>query len=265
MMWARAAERIAAGGGVVELCARVTAIHLEGGRVARVTVGDGPSRRDVSGTDFIASMPLSEVVACLEPRAPDVVREAAAHLRYRDFLTVCVIVNRRDLFPDNWIYIHDPSVKVARIQNFKNWSESMSPDPERTSLGLEYFCNEGDALWTLPDADLLALARRELEAIGLAEPRDISDGCVFRVPKAYPVYDETYARHLAVVRQFIEGLTNLQMVGRNGLHRYNNQDHSMLTALYAVRNALGEPREDVWNVNTDSAFLENDAGEAREG
>src|SRR5262249_9118011 len=150
----------------------------------------------------------------------------------------CLIVNRAELFPDNWIYIHDPAVKVGRIQNFKNWSPEMVADQSKTSLGLEYFCTEGDALWGSTDAELGELARRELDRIGLAKYADIEDGCVFRVPKSYPMYDGEYATHLKVVRDFIEGLQNCHTIGRNGLHRYNNQDHSMLTGFYAARNLL---------------------------
>jgi protoporphyrinogen oxidase len=259
MMWERAAERIRDGGGSVELGTQVMAIQHAAGRVTGVRVSTPTGERVITGTDFIASMPISELIAGLEPKAPEVVGEAAARLRYRDFLTVCLIVSRRDLFPDNWIYVHETAVRVARIQNFKNWSPDMTPDPSKTTLGFEYFCSEGDALWSLPDAELLAIARAEIAAIGLARAEEVEDGCVFRVPKAYPLYDADYAGHLAVLRGFLNGFANCQMVGRNGLHRYNNQDHSMLTGLHAVRNALQGGTKDLWSVNTDPEYIEEAA------
>ncbi len=181
---------------------------------------------------------------------------AAGQLKYRDFLTVCLIVDKAELFADNWIYVHEPDVKVGRIQNFKNWSPAMVPDQSKTSLGLEYFCNEGDDLWCMSDAELIELGKRELEHIGLVEARTVEDGCVFRVPKSYPVYDSDYRQCLSTLKDFIAGLDNFQTVGRNGLHRYNNQDHAMLTGLYAARNlALGETN-DLWNVNVDQEYHE---------
>jgi hypothetical protein len=202
-------------------------------------------------------MPITDLVKRLDPPPEPEVLHAAERLSYRDFLTVCLIVNRPHLFPDNWIYVHDPEVTVARIQNFKNWSPFMVPDPAKSSLGLEYFCTENDVLWTTPDDQLVELARHEVERIGLARAADVEDGCVFRVPKAYPVYDPEYREHLARLREFVGGLANLQTVGRNGLHRYNNQDHAMMTAILAVRNlALGE-RHDLWSVNTDQEYHEH--------
>ncbi len=201
-------------------------------------------------------MPVTEFIQKLNPRPPADVLEASKKLTYRDFLTVCLIVNKRELFPDNWIYVHEPNVKVGRIQNFKNWSPHMVPDPEKTSLGLEYFCTEGDALWNTSDAELIELGKREIDRIGLASYADIEDGCVFRVPKAYPVYDTDYQDYLTTIRTFVDGLENFQTIGRNGLHRYNNQDHAMLTGMLAVRNmALGQ-RNDLWSVNTEQEYHE---------
>jgi hypothetical protein len=201
-------------------------------------------------------MPITEFVLRLDPPPPPEVAAAAKRLTYRDFLTVCLIVNRPDLFPDNWIYIQDPEVQVGRIQNFKNWSPDMVPEPSQSSLGLEYFCTEGDRLWSMPDADLIELAKRELELIGLARASDIADGCVFRVEKAYPVYDSDYQEYLEVMKDFVADLENFQTVGRNGLHRYNNQDHAMLTGMLAVRNVLEGERNDLWSVNADQEYLE---------
>ncbi len=201
-------------------------------------------------------MPITEFVLRLDPPPPAQVAAAAKRLTYRDFLTVCLIVNQPDLFPDNWIYIQDPEVQVGRIQNFKNWSPDMVPEPTKSSLGLEYFCTEGDQLWSMPDPELIELGKRELERIGLARASDIEDGCVFRVEKAYPVYDSDYQEYLEVVKDFVAGLENFQTVGRNGLHRYNNQDHAMLTGMLAVRNVLEGERNDLWSVNADQEYLE---------
>ena len=166
-----------------------------------------------------------------------------------------MIVGAPNLFPDNWIYVHTPRVHVGRIQNFKNWSAAMLPDATRTSLGMEYFVNEGDALWNMPDPQLIELATTELELIGLARAPQVVDGAVKRMPKAYPVYDATYRANVGIVRGYLDAFDNLQTVGRNGMHKYNNQDHSMMTALLAARNILGASH-DVWAVNTDMEYQE---------
>jgi protoporphyrinogen oxidase len=181
--------------------------------------------------------------------------DAANKLGYRDFLTVSLIVNKPDLFKDNWIYIHDPSVKVGRIQNFKNWSPHMVPDPQKTCLGLEYFCFEGDGLWNMPDKELIALGTKEVAELGLVAEGDVEDGAVVRMPKAYPVYDAEYIDAVNTIRAYIESLGNLYLVGRNGMHKYNNQDHSMLTAMLSVKNILGA-NYDVWGVNVDNEYHE---------
>jgi len=256
MMWNAVKDRIEANGGTVRLGCDVTAVRRDGNRIQSVVVRNGRSEETIEAGAFISSMPLAELVQKVDPPPPAAVLEAARSLRYRDFLTVCLIVNHPSLFPDNWIYVHDPDVKVGRIQNFKNWSPAMVPDPRKSSLGLEYFCNEGDALWTSSDAELVELGRRELDRIGLASYGDVEDGCVFRVPKSYPVYDGGYREHLEVLKRWIEGLENCQSIGRNGLHRYNNQDHSMLTGMYAVRNAVLGERNDLWSVNADQEYHE---------
>jgi protoporphyrinogen oxidase len=208
-------------------------------------------------------MPIRDLIRAMDPPAPVEVIQAAESLRYRDFLTVVLILDRSETFPDNWIYIHEPDVRVGRIQNFKNWSPDLVPDPGTSSLGLEYFCFEGDDLWTMADADLIELGRREVEAIGLARSADVVDGCVVRMPKAYPVYDDTYQDHLRVIRAWLKNLGNLELAGRNGMHKYNNQDHSMMTALLAARNILGLGHFDTWKVNTDAQYHEED-GDAAE-
>lgn len=256
MLWNEVRHEIERFGGSVHLNTPVTKIYMTGNHIDHVVVNrNGSGEEIVRGTDFISSMPISEFIKRLEP-VPHHVLEAAKKLNYRDFLTVCLIVNRADLFPDNWIYVHEPDVKVGRIQNFKNWSPDMVPDQTKTSLGLEYFCNEGDDLWTMTDADLIELGRRELERIGLANGEDVIDGCVYRVPHAYPIYDAEYSSYLECIRHFVDGIENFQTIGRNGLHRYNNQDHSMITGMLAVENLLKGEKHDLWSVNTEPEYHE---------
>jgi protoporphyrinogen oxidase len=170
------------------------------------------------------------------------------------------------MFDDNWIYIHDPSVKVGRVQNFRSWSPEMVPEPDKACYGLEYFCFEGDGLWDASDSDLIELARRELIQIGLAKEGDFIDGCVVRQKKAYPVYDDGYARHVATIRQELEtGYPNLHLVGRNGMHKYNNQDHAMMTAMLCVENILADAKlYDLWQVNSDAEYHEQGPATAEE-
>jgi protoporphyrinogen oxidase len=209
-------------------------------------------------------MPLRETVLAFDPPLPAAVREAAGRLRYRDFLTIALVVEGANPFPDNWIYIHEPEVKLGRIQNFKNWSEAMIGRPGTTCLGLEYFCFEGDGLWTSSDADLVDLGKRELEQLGLGKASQVSAGSVVRVEKAYPIYDPGYQENLAVIRAELGKFSNLYPVGRNGMHKYNNQDHSMMTAMLAVRNMAGESFN-LWNVNSDAEYHEESTSEDKTG
>ncbi|MGH7898633.1 MAG: NAD(P)/FAD-dependent oxidoreductase [Candidatus Binatia bacterium] len=256
MMWERCAGLVERGGGSVIRGIRVERICHAGGRVERVVA----RRRDGEALEFpaanlISSMPIRDLVRALDPAAPDEVRRAADRLRYRDYISVVLIVRRETVFPDNWLYVHSPDVKLGRIQNYKNWSPEMVPDPSRTSLGLEYFLWEQDAEWSWPDERLIDQGIRDCAEIGIIDPSEIEDGTVVRVPKAYPVYDRGYRDQLTIVRDYLARLTNLQLIGRNGQHRYNNQDHSMLAGVYAAHNLDGEQR-DVWSVNTEAAYQE---------
>ncbi|HZT38995.1 MAG TPA: NAD(P)/FAD-dependent oxidoreductase [Bryobacteraceae bacterium] len=252
MMWTRMKELIEQAGCEVVTHAPVDQIQWEPGRVLGVRAGG----RYYPGRQFISSMPMRDMIRALRPIASPQLEQAASGLHYRDFLTVALVVNAESLFPDNWIYIHDNSVKVGRIQNYKNWSVEMTPDPKMTCVGMEYFCFEGDELWRMDDPDLIQLASRELTAIGLAHPGQIVDGAVVRMPKAYPVYDGAYRAAVASIRQFLGMLPNFQVIGRNGMHRYNNQDHSMLTGIFAARNVLGGSY-DLWRVNADAEYHES--------
>jgi len=256
MMWERCAERVAAQGGRIVQGLRVERIRHRHGRVASV-IGrtDAGELVELEGEHCISTMPVRDLVRALDPPAPDEVRAAAERLRYRDYLTVVLIVKRESVFPDNWLYVHSPEVKLGRIQNYKSWSPEMVPDQTRTSLGLEYFLWDEDEQWTWPEARLVDLGIRDCVQIGLIDPHEVEDSTVVRMPKAYPVYDQRYQSHLATVRRYLTTIENLQLVGRNGQHRYNNQDHSMLTAIYAARNLAGE-HHDVWAVNTEMDYHE---------
>ena len=259
MMWERCAELVEAAGCKVHLDQPVTRVeHRDGRAVAVLTTAEGAVTR-YPCRHVISSMPLPELVRAFDPPAPPAVLAAADALRFRDFLTVALVVPAELAFPDNWIYVHAPQVRVGRIQNFGAWSPAMVR-PGRTCLGLEYFVFAGDELWELPDAELVALGTRELAALGLVEPERVEAGYVVRMPKAYPVYDAGFADAVRVLREWLAvAATNVQPVGRNGMHRYNNQDHSMLTAMYAVDNLLGRGRHDVWTVNVDDEYHETAA------
>ncbi len=263
MMWERVAGIVKQNGCDIRLNADADAFIWNGNRIVAVDAVIDGKRERIAGTHFISTMPVRELIKKFDPPLPSDLHDAADALNYRDFITVALIVNQKDLFPDNWIYIHDPGVKVGRIQNFKNWSPEMVPDPNRTCLGLEYFCFEGDGLWNMPDQDLVNLGKKELEQLGLARTEDIEDGTVVRMLKAYPVYDSTYKQGLEIARGFLDGIENLQLVGRNGMHKYNNQDHSMLTAMLAVRNIEGD-NYDLWAVNADPDYHEEVTGEQAE-
>jgi len=256
MMWERFQALLNQRDCPVQLMAKVTRIRRIGPQIQAIDVQQDGETRAISGDHFISSMPLTALVQQLEPAAPAYVLDAARNLNYRDFLIVALIIDQKNLFPDNWIYIHSPEFKVGRIQNFKNWSMAMVPDPSKTCLGMEYFCNQGDELWSMSNQDLIKLASFEVINLGLIDNLDhIKDGVVIRQPKAYPVYDEEYRRHVEVIRDYLGTFENLQTVGRNGMHRYNNQDHSMLTGILAAKNALGECH-DLWNVNTERSYYE---------
>jgi protoporphyrinogen oxidase len=256
MMWEGCAERVERAGSRVRCGVRVQRIRHSQGRVERVQARTaGGESLDLPADHLISSMPIRDLINALDPPPPAAVRHAAAQLRYRDYLTVLLIVRRANVFPDNWIYIHSPDVKLGRIQNYKNWSPDMVPDPTRTALGLEYFLWEHDPEWSWPDQRLIDYGIQDCLRIGLIDAAEVEDGTVIRVPKAYPVYDQHYQEHLATVRRYLAGIPNLQLIGRNGQHRYNNQDHSMLAGIYAARNLAGA-HLDVWSVNTEATYHE---------
>jgi protoporphyrinogen oxidase len=254
-MWEQMAADIREQGGEVRMNAPVTRLRIEGGKVLEVVAGG----ETLQPSHVISSLPLRTTVGIADPEAPGDVRDAARGLRYRDFLTVSLVIEgTKDLFPDNWIYIHQPGVQVLRIQNFRSWSPWMVPNETDASIGMEYFCFEGDKLWSSSDDELVELAKYEIEKLGLARADKVKFGFVVRVHKAYPIYDVEYAERVATIRRWLDGIGNLTQVGRNGLHSYNNSDHSMLTAMRAVDNLLLGTHHDIWAVNVESVYHEED-------
>jgi len=256
MMWEKTRDDLVRGGAAIHMGRNVEEIHHEDGKVTFLRTRSANDKvEDWPAHQFIVSIPLRDLVLGLRPRLSETAEAAACGLHYRDFITVALMVEGDNLFSDNWIYIHDPEVQVGRIQNFNNWSPQMVSKAGVTCLGLEYFCNVGDALWNKPDAELVGLGTREAARIGLIKPGTVRDGCVVRMEKAYPVYDSNYQENVAIIRQALAAFDNLQVVGRNGMHKYNNQDHSMMTGLLAARNIQGS-HFDLWRVNTDAEYHE---------
>jgi protoporphyrinogen oxidase len=255
-MYESLARRIEQSGGKVLLNTRVTGLKMEQRKIVAVSFKDNTGiEAELEAAHFISSLPLRDLLNFITPIDENEIVEAANLLKYRDFLTVNLALNADFLFPDNWIYIHSPEVKLGRVQNFKQWSPAMIPEEGCSSLGLEYFCNEGDELWSTPDEDLVKMAGEEIYRIGLIERSLVKWGTVIRVPKAYPVYDDDYQKAMPVIVPFIKSVENLQTIGRNGLHRYNNMDHSILTGLLAAKNIEGASF-DLWQVNTEEEYHE---------
>jgi protoporphyrinogen oxidase len=268
MMWEACAEKTKAMGGRIEMGCKVVGLDYDAdGETWSVSFKNPQGEtQKFEAEHVISSAPMRELVRGIRPAVSEAAKSAADSLKYRDFLTVMLIVKNRDAFHDNWIYIHDPNVKVGRIQNFRSWSPEMVPDADKACYGLEYFCFEHDGVWDSKDEDLIKLAERELLQIGLAKAGDVLDGTVVRQKKAYPVYDDHYATHVATVREELElRYPNLHLVGRNGMHKYNNQDHAMMTAMLCVENILADTKlYDLWDVNSDAEYHEAGAAAAEE-
>ncbi|MCU1288646.1 MAG: FAD-dependent oxidoreductase [Acidobacteria bacterium] len=260
MMWEVCAEKVKEMGGSIVMGTRVTGCSYDNNsKVWTVKAVDAKGNQsEIQADHVISSAPMRELGLSLEPKLSDSAIKAAESLKYRDFVTVALIIKDREQFSDNWIYIHDPNVKVGRVQNFKSWSPELVPDPDLCCYGLEYFCFKGDGLWSSPDSELIDLAKKETEKIGLAKATDVVDGCVVRQPKAYPIYDDEYADHVATLRNELESrFPTLHLVGRNGMHKYNNQDHAMMTAMLVAENILAnEQLYNVWQVNEDADYHE---------
>ncbi|MDX6648818.1 MAG: hypothetical protein QOJ97_769 [Solirubrobacteraceae bacterium] len=255
-MWETMTDDITRLGGQVLMETPVEKIVHDGnGKVTKVIAGG----KEYESNYVISSLPLRNMAGILDPPPAPEVRSAAKGLRYRDFLTVSLVLDGEDLFPDNWIYIHEPEVEVGRIQNFRSWSPWMVPDPSKACVGLEYFCFAGDELWEMDDDKLVELGMKELGQLGLVKPDALEFGFATRVPKAYPIYDMDYSVRIETLKGWLDGFDNIQQVGRNGLHRYNNSDHSMLTAMRAVDNIVDGTDHDIWAVNAESAYHEEES------
>jgi len=232
-------------------------IDHDNGRATKVVTSSSAGQEEFSCDEVVSSMPIPRLVEAMDPAPPPEVMSAAAGLAFRDFLTVALVVPADEAFPDNWIYVHSPAVKLGRVQNFGAWSPEMIAAEGMTCLGLEYFVTEGDALWTAADEDLIELGASELATLGLVKPENVGRGFVVRMPKAYPMYDTDYVRNVDVLRDWLDrNVPNVHPVGRNGMHRYNNQDHSMYTAMLTVDNIVNNAGHDVWSVNVDAEYHE---------
>src|SRR5579884_3779541 len=261
MMWEVCRDKVEAQGSKVVMETRIAAVRHSGGKATSVVVESEGGRTEHACSHVISSMPMSALVLAMDPPAPPEVQAAAKGLAYRDFLTVALVVPESAGFPDNWIYVHSPEVRLGRIQNFGSWSPFLVKDG-RTCLGLEYFVFEGDDLWESSDEELVRLGTDELGRLGLVRPEDVEAGYVVRMPKAYPVYDEGYQDRVMVLRRWLEeNAANVHPVGRNGMHRYNNQDHSMYTAMLTVENMLGA-HHDIWSVNVEAEYHEESSAPA---
>jgi len=239
----------------VELNHRVIQVGHANGRVESVVVRTNAHETEYAVNGVLSSLALQDLVRVLDPAPPAHVLDAAASLRYRDFCLVALMARQAEPFPDNWIYIHDPGTRAGRVQNFGAWSPDMVV-PGTTCLGVEYFCFEGDDIWEMPDDEAVAMATEEMARIGLVDPNRVFDGVKVRVPKAYPIYDRAYDAAVSTIKDYLAGFENLQTCGRNGLHRYNNQDHSMWTAILASLNLIDGADYDVWSVNVEDVYLE---------
>jgi protoporphyrinogen oxidase len=257
MLWEEVARKVISKGGVINLGTEVIGCELDEQGQWVLRLADGSA--SIAGPDVISSAPIKTILNGLKPEPPSEIKAMANEFKYRDFVTVVLMFKLKDSFPDNWIYIHDESVRVARIQNYKNWSPEMVPSEEYTSYGLEYFCQQDDDFWNLSDDELFALALKEVQEIGLPFSRDELDYKVVRVEKAYPVYDHDHSERSLKLREEVKNYPGLHLAGRNGMHRYNNQDHSIKTAMLTAKNIIeGTNRYDTWQVNQDAIYLETE-------
>ncbi|CAN5283478.1 NAD(P)/FAD-dependent oxidoreductase [soil metagenome] len=263
MMWNACAEKSKAMGASILMNATVNTISLQQNKWQITTA----SHNTFGGFDYVlSSAPIAQLLPAVEPALPGVALHAAKQLKYRDFITVILILKDEHTFNENWIYVHDPAVKAGRVQNFKSWSPDMVPDETMACYGLEYFCFEGDGMWQSSDTELITLGKHEIEKIGLATASAVTDGYVVRQKRAYPVYDHDYKENIMLVKEALRQYPGLYLMGRNGMHKYNNQDHSMMTAMLAVKNILaGEELYDLWKVNQDAEYHEEGESAANKG
>lgn len=258
MMWNTMADIIRENGGRILLNTQMIGLNMDDkGLIKSVVIEERGNSQELEGEYFISSIPLRDLILGIRPDVDNDVKESAGALKYRGLITVALFIDKKDMFPDNWIYIHSPEVALGRVQNFKNWSPYMVPDLNKTCLGLEYFSTEGDRLWAMKESELIELGKGELVKIGLLDnPGLVVGGIALKTPKAYPVYDANYRKNIDVIKEFLNGIKNFQTIGRNGMHRYNNMDHSMLTGIYAARNVALREGHDIWKVNIEDEYHE---------
>lgn len=255
MMWEGFQKKIEAMGGKLRLNSEVVTIKQKNGLIESVTCAEGGTITEIPVKNLISSAPITRLVSYLEPKIPESIIKASNKLVYRSFIIVFLVIDKEVLFPDQWLYIHSSNVGVSRIQNYKNWSKAMVPNPKTTSLGMEYFCTEGDEKWMMSDAELTDIASRDLYELGFAKTDNVIDSYVVRQSNAYPIYNKEYNKNLMIIREYLDTIDNLQTIGRSGMHRYNNMDHSMYTGILAARNVTGA-NYDLWKVNEDDEYLE---------
>jgi len=251
MLWDIFAEEIEDKGGMLTLRHQVNSLHMRDGKVVELSLAGPNGLSTIPVERVVSTMPLRELVSALRPEPPPDVLDAARQLRYRDFMMVALICRQAEPFPDTWIYVHDPNVRMGRVQNFKSWSPAMVSDDETTCIGVEYFCWRGDELWTMPDDSVVELAANECHQLGLIDPATVEEGVVVRMPYAYPIYDIGFQDNTAIIAEYIERIPNLEVAGRNGMHRYYTQDESMLAGFLAARRLLGASEVSQWSIDTE--------------
>jgi protoporphyrinogen oxidase len=252
----RLCNKIVGLGSNVQVDTAVEQLYHIDGRIAFVKIKDKTGFKNVAVDHVFSSMPLPQMINSLTPSAPKDILIAANKLSFRSFIEINIVIDQENIFPDQWIYIHSPHVKLGRIQNYKNWSKKMVPDSKRTTLGLEYFCDEGDEIWSMNDIDLIDFAVREIEKLGIVSRRKLITGMVVRCPNVYPLYTLDYQQNVVKIRNYLKRFCNLQAMGRCGTFRYDNSDRATLTGIHSARALLGHEYRDIWSLSTDNKYLE---------
>lgn len=256
-MYKKMAEEIEAKSNKIILGHKVAKINLQNYKIKSVTIKNLAEEEDeITGDNFISSIPITALVKKLFPKVPKKVFEAASRLKYRSTIFINLVIDCPPPFPDNWIYVHEPATKMLRLTSVANFSPHMLKDKDKTALALEYVCNEGGRFWKAKDRDLIKLGIGDLKKIGLIKKGKLIDGFVVRVPKTYPVYNQDYLKNLKIIRSYLKKISNLQLIGRYGMFKYNNMDHSIMTGFAAAENILENAKKDIWKINTDEEYHE---------
>jgi protoporphyrinogen oxidase len=257
MLYEKMAAEVEKGGGEIRKETEALGCRHDGEKITAVIVRDASGRRELAGGDFLSSIPITLLASSLAPSAPQRIKDSAGRLKFRSHIAINFLIDQKEVFPDNWIYVHSPELLMGRIQNYKNWSPKMVYNPDITTLGVEYFCNPGDEFYRRNDSELKELAGKELAATGLVDADRVFDGFVARSEFAYPVYRIGYEGDLQAVRGYLGRFANLQCIGRSGQYQYNNMDHSILTGLLAARNIIDPGRRrDIWHTKIEDKYIE---------